>query len=126
VAIYGQAGAVARLGLNLPEDFGQQIIDSPASNNGGVPEKKHSSIYMFVGADGRLVSHDIALDGNSFRGGPHVSKRTFVNDLSWGGAIQPCRYFEVRYTHINRSRQFHGQAGNDVFGSIDVKLSVDF
>jgi lipid A 3-O-deacylase len=126
VAIYGQAGATLRLGLNLPEDFGAQIIDSPAANNGGLTVSNHCSIYLFAGADGRFVAHDIALDGNSFRGGPHIEKRTFVDDLVWGFTIQPWRRVEISYTHVNRGRQFHGQQGNDVFGSIDAKFSFDF
>jgi len=34
VDIFATAGATLRVGLNLPSDFGQQLIDSPASANG--------------------------------------------------------------------------------------------
>jgi len=126
VAIFGTAGATMRLGLNLPPDFGYQIIDSPASANGGRLTKPHSSIYLFAGADIRYVAHDITLDGNSFRSGPRVDKMNWVNDLTWGLAVQPCRYLEIRYAHVTRSRQFHGQSGNDIFGSFDVRFTYAF
>ena len=126
VAILASAGATVRLGLNLPNDFGQQIIDAPASNNGGLATARHWSIYAFTGANGRAVAHDITLDGNTFRGGPSVDRVPFVDDLIWGAAIQPCRYFEVRYAHVNRSHQFHGQQGNDIFGSLDARFMFSF
>jgi hypothetical protein len=126
VAIFGTAGATLRLGLNLPPDFGMQIIDSPASANGGLLPAPHSSVYFFAGADLRFVARDIALDGNSFRSGPSVKKRNWVDDLTWGFAVQPCRFVEIRYAHVSRSRQFHGQRGNDVFGSIDGRLMFSF
>ena len=126
IAIFATAGATVRLGLNLPQDFGHQIIDSPASANGGLAAKPHWSVYFFAGADGRLVAHDIALDGNTFRGGPHVDKRDFVDDLICGFALEPCRFVEISYAHVNRSRQFRGQQGNDVFGSIDARIGFPF
>jgi len=126
ISILATASATLRLGLNLPNDFGQQIIDSPASNNGGLAVSPHWSAYVFAGVTGRAIAHDITLDGNTFRGGPHVDKRDFVDDMTLGIAVQPCRYFEIRYSHINRSRQFHGQQGNDVFGSIDVRFMFEF
>ncbi|HSY18703.1 MAG TPA: lipid A deacylase LpxR family protein [Candidatus Acidoferrales bacterium] len=126
VAILATAGATLRIGLNLPNDFGQQIIDSLASNNGGLATSPQWSAYFFAGVDGRAIAHDITLDGNTFRGGPHVEKRDFVDDMTLGVAFQPCRYFEIRYAHINRSRQFHGQQGNDVFGSIDIRWMFSF
>jgi len=126
VAIFATAGVMLRAGLNLPKDFGMQLIDSPASNNGGLATSAHWSAYVFAAADARVIAHDITLDGNTFRGGPSVDKRNFVDDLSWGMAVQPCRYFEVRYAHVIRSRQFHGQQGNDVFGSIDARFMFSF
>ena len=126
VAIFATAGATVRLGLNLPPDFGMQVIDSPASNNGGRFTTRHSSIYLFASADGRYVAHDITLDGNSFRDGPRVDKFNWVDDLTWGCAVQPCRYFEIRYAHVTRSRQFRGQRGNDVFGSLDACFTFNF
>jgi len=126
VAIFGVAGVAARLGYNLPSDFGPQIIDSPASGAGGFEPARWFSCYTFAGVDGRAVLHDITLDGNSFRSGPSVDKYNFVNDLSWGVAAQLGRHFEISYAQITRSKEFVGQVNKDVFGSIAVKFMFSF
>ena len=127
VAIFGTAGATARIGWNLPDDFGVQIIDSPASVNGGLQHRENPfSLCAFAAADGRLVAHDITLDGNSYRQSQSVRKYDAVNDLSWGVAIQPCAHFEISYVQVTRSKQFSGQRRKDVFGSIDVKFMCAF
>jgi lipid A 3-O-deacylase len=127
VFTFATAGATGRLGYNLPHDFGEQIIDSPASVNGGFTRRTpRFSAYAFGGLDGRAVGHDITLDGNSFRSGPSVEKNVFVGDLSWGFAIQAFRHFEATYTHVTRTEEFHGQRGDDIFGSITVKLNFCF
>ena len=126
VATFFTAGGVARLGYNLPDDFGVQIIDSPASVNGGWKSAPRFSCYAFAGADGRAVLRDITLDGNSFRHSASVAKYNFVNDLSWGIAAQVGRHFEISYAQITRSKEFVGQVNKDVFGSIDVKFKFAF
>ncbi len=122
VFTFATAGATLRLGYNLPPDFGMPIIDSPASVNGGLTHNTPPFFaYTFGGIDGRIVGHDITLDGNSFRGGPSVEKNIFVGDLSWGVAVQIFRHVEITYTRIIRTAQFRGQEGDDIFGSFTVK-----
>ncbi len=127
VAIFATVGATARVGFNLPDDFGVQFIDSPASVSGRVSRRECGfSIYAFAGMDGRAVLHDLTLDGNSFRSSARVEKYNFVNELNWGIAVQPCRYVSVSWAQITRSKSFHGQRDKDVFGSLDVKVMVSF
>lgn len=121
------AGGTVRLGYNLPKDFGAAYIESPGSVNGGQrPTTPWFYAYGFVGADGRLVGHDITLDGNTGRGGPHVTKNVFVGDFSWGFAVQMFRHVEIAYTRIIRTEQFRGQDGDDVLGSLTVKGTFCF
>ena len=126
VAIFATVGATARLGFNLPPDFGLQIIDSPASANGRLPSAAWFSAYTFAGVEGRAVLHDMTLDGNSFRNGPRVDKYNFVNDLSWGLALQAGPHFAISYAQVTRSKEFVGQQHKDVFGSIDLKFYFAF
>ena len=122
VFTFAQAGTAVRAGFNLPDDFGMQIIDSPASVNGGLTRKAPFwSAYAFGGMTGRAVGHDVTMDGNSFRGGPSVEKRNLVGDLTWGGALRLFRHLEIAYTHTERTIEFRGQHGDDKFGSITVK-----
>ena len=127
VAIFATAGVTARLGINLPADFGLQIIDSPASVNGGLDaHTPWFACYTFAGVDGRCVAHDMALDGNSFRHSPSVEKYNFVNDLSWGVAVDLGRHLEISWMQVTRSKEFHTQQQKDVFGSINFKARWDF
>jgi lipid A 3-O-deacylase len=127
VFTFATGGATVRLGYDLPPDFGPQIIDSPASVNGGLTRQAPAFFaYAFGSLDGRIVGHNITLDGNSFRGGPSVDKNTFVADLSWGFALQLFRLIELSYTRIIRTEEFQGQKGNDVFGSILLKGKFGF
>ena len=127
VAVFGTVGVTARLGINVPQDFGVQILDSPASANGGMNQATHRfALYTFAGVDGRCVVRDISLDGNTFRTSQSVGKYNFVNDLSWGVAVDFCRHFELSWTQITRSKEFVGQVHKDVFGSINLKFQIPF
>jgi lipid A 3-O-deacylase len=127
VFTFATVGATVRLGYNLPPDFGAQIIDSPASVNGGLTRNTPGFfIYGFCGLDGRAVGHDITLDGNSFRSGPSVRKNPFVGDASMGFALQVLRHVEIAYTRIIRTEEFRGQDGVDILGSITAKGKFDF
>jgi lipid A 3-O-deacylase len=127
VFTFATAGSAFRLGYNLPKDFGEQIIDSPASANGGFsPTEKWFSVYTFAGVDGRAIARDITLDGNTFRDSPSIAKNYFVGDLSLGAAIQFGRHVELAYVHINRTKEFRGQNDQDIFGSLILKVSSDF
>ena len=127
VFTFATAGATLRLGYDLPPDFGVPISDSPASVNGGCTRKTPWFFtYAFGGIDGRVVGHDITLDGNSFRGGPNIDKNIFVGDVSWGFAVQMFRHIAIAYTRIIRTEQFRGQNGNDIFGSLTLKGTFPF
>ena len=127
VNTFATGGATVRLGHNLPRDFGVQIIDSPASVNGGLTRETPASFaYLFGGLDGRVVGHDVTLDGNTFRGGPSVEKEILVADISWGFAIQIFKHTEITYTRTIRTQEFRGQQGKDIFGSITIKGKFDF
>ncbi len=127
VNTFATGGATVRVGHNLPPDFGVQIIDSPASVNGGLTrETPEWFAYLFGGVDGRAIGHDITLDGNTFRGGPSVDKNYFVADLSWGFAVQIFRHTEITYTRVIRTEEFHGQNREDIFGSVTIKGKFGF
>ena len=132
VFTFGTAGVTGRLGWNLPPDFGEATIDSPGSvNSGFTRDGSRLSVYVFGGLDGRAVGHNITLDGSWFRSDPTVNPEVFVADVSYGFALlinPPIRFPQVEFsfTHIERTHEFHGQSGNDVFGSLTVKMNWSF
>ena len=127
IMVFQNLGATLRAGVNLPDDFGVQIIDSPASAGGGITSRSQAfSFYAFAGADGRAVEHNIFLDGASFRGGPSVERNPWVADLSCGAAMRLFRHFELSYTRVARTTEFVGQQKYDLFGSIEAKAMFLF
>ncbi len=80
--------------------------------------------FAFAGVDGRLVGHNIFLDGSLFRDGPSVARRDAVYDLMYGASV---RYeaLRVSVTRINRSEEFYtplGGGGKQSFYSINIGL----
>lgn len=118
---FASAGAMARLGFNLPSDYGPMRIDPslPGSNffepNGGI------SAYIFAGADGRAIARNIFLDGNTFRSSRSVSKFNFVYDYDLGAAIT-FRAVRLSYTYVIRSREFKTQDAMSKFGAVAVSF----
>ena len=80
--------------------------------------------YLFAAWDGGYVARDITLDGNTFRSSQSVDKYHFVNDVTWGFALDLGRHLELCYAHV--TWQFVGQVDQDAFGSINPKWRFTF
>ena len=78
---YVNAGAMARVGINLPDDFGPPRLEPSLPGSNFFEPNGTLSAYIFGGVDGRVVGRNIFLDGNSFQPSPSVDKRILV-DLS--------------------------------------------
>ncbi|HXC56764.1 MAG TPA: lipid A deacylase LpxR family protein [Rhizomicrobium sp.] len=120
---YVNAGAMARVGINLPDDFGPPRLEPslPGSNffepNGAI------SAYLFGGVDGRAVGRNIFLDGNSFAASPSVDKRILVGDVQVGAALQ-LGGTRLSFTHVFRSKEFDTQPSADQFGSVNLSFRL--
>jgi hypothetical protein len=130
VQTYANAGGTVRIGLNLPSDFGVQLIrpgggGSTPSNDldPRVSLKKNFSCFLFGGADGRAVARDIFLDGNTFRDSPSVDKKNFVADLSYGAGVIAGRW-QLTFTQVTRTQEFKGQPDRtNNFGSVTLSVA---
>lgn len=120
---YVNAGAMARFGWNVPDDYGPIRIDpsSPGSNFFERGENGPIGAYVFAGVDGRAVARNIFLDGNSFETSRSVSKKPLVGDLQFGAAIT-LGGTRITYTHVIRSKEFDTQHGHDQFGAVNVSF----
>lgn len=119
VFTYANVGGSVRMGRNLSLTHGAPFIrpSLPAANV--VRRKGMVGWNVFAGVDGRWVVRNIFLDGNTFRGGPSVSKRPLVLDFQAGIEFI---YKDVRvsFTQTLRTREFDGQENPDRFGSLGV------
>ena len=118
---YANLGAMARLGFNLPGDYGPMRIEPslPGSNffepTGGL------SAYVFGGVEGRAIARNLFLDGNSFQTSRSVDKMNLVDDMVFGGVIT-FRALRIAFTHVIRSREYKTQSSPDRFGAVDVSF----
>ncbi len=126
VHTYANAGMEARIGWNLPRDFGTSLIRPAGDSN--APLKAHYprlsrdqnfSLYVFAGADGRGVLRNIFLDGNTFTDSHSVDKKHFVANIG-GGIGLIIHRFKLTYTHVLQTKEFRGQKDNQTFGSITL------
>jgi lipid A 3-O-deacylase len=130
VQTYANTGGTARLGFNLPSDFGVQLIrpggaGSTPSNDQDprVSLQKNFSVFIFGAADGRAVARDIFLDGNTFRDSPSVDKEALVADLSYGVGVIAGRW-QLTFTQVTRTREFTRQVERfNRFGSATLSMA---
>ncbi len=119
-------GALLRLGQGLEADFGPpRIRPALAGSVFFEPTERPAGEfgwYVFAGAEGRAVAHDIFLDGNTWRDSRSVDRRPLVADLQAGVAL---RWGAARltYTQVWRTEEFYGQRGGfQVFGSLSLSI----
>ena len=129
VYTYGNLGAEARVGWNIPADFGTSLIRPGGDTNAPVDSSdprltnRHTfSVHGFMAVTGRVMLRDIFLDGNTFSSSHEVERRYLVGDLVVGvSAI--ARGIKVSYAQVFRTREFSDQADSHNFGSISVSFT---
>ncbi len=112
-------GAVARIGYDLPSDYGPPLIRPSMPGSDFFIPRKDFGWYLFAGAEGRAVARNIFLDGNTFKDSPGVDKYPLIGGLQAGIAFT---FGETRlaYTHSLRSREFHGQDEAEAYGALTL------
>ncbi|MFP5222005.1 MAG: lipid A deacylase LpxR family protein [Acidobacteriota bacterium] len=120
------AGFEARLGYNLPWDFGTSLIrpgagvEAPAASNDPRLNKDNSpGVHIFVGANGRAVARNMFLDGNTWQDSARVAKKPFVADVMAGVGVM-MGSVKLTYTHVLRTQEFYNQKSPQMFGSVSL------
>ena len=114
---YANIGAQVRLGWRLPADFGTNLIRASGDSNS--LRRPPWSVFGFGAVDGRVVFHDVTIEGNTFRSSAGVKREVWVGDLIGGLAVGTERW-QITYAQAARSAEFKGQPKAAVFGSISV------
>ena len=118
---YVNAGGMARIGINLPKDYGPLRIDPSLPGSGYYEPTADVGAYIFAGVDGRAVARNLFLDGNSFQDSRSVDKENLVGDVQFGAAIV-FRAFQLSFTHVLRSREYKTQKRQEQFGAVDLSF----
>ena len=130
VATYANAGAEFRIGVNLPDDFGTAPIGPGTATSTPVEGRQQADrakkfdlgAYLFARADGRVVAHNIFIDGNTFGDSHSVGRKWLVADLSVGASLN-YKNTKLTYAVVYRSKEFDGQEEGQLFGSISVNFA---
>ncbi len=120
-------GGMFRIGWNLPGNFGLQTVDSLTTPEGGLPPgpiewSRRLGVFAFVGTEGRLVAHNIFLDGNLFQSSQRVEKEPFIGELRTGFAVQLGRCL-IGFTQVFRTPEFRKQPEHDAYGSVFAQIA---
>lgn len=120
-----RAGAIVRFGQNMT-GFGPDSIEPGGAMLKNARRQQDEGRYQswewfaFAGVDGRLVAHNIFLDGSLFRDGPSIESNSRVYDVSAGLSARIDKV-RVSVTRIKRSEEFDG-SGKQRFYSINFGI----
>jgi lipid A 3-O-deacylase len=115
--IYAQAGGIVRIGSGLDSDYGPAVIEPVMTGTNAYTPTQPLVWYIFAGASGRLVAHDLLVQGNDFQSSRGVDLTPVQGDAEVGAAIIA---FGVRLsaTEIFTTSEFHHAAPAFQYGSI--------
>ena len=122
IAIKANAGALFRIGWNVPEDFGSNSIDEGGENGIPIrtqclcPVSKPFSLTLSVAGGGTYVARDIFLDGNTFTDSHSVDKKEFKGYVSIGVSTRYKNY-NLDYIQTCHSAQFESKKPTHSIGS---------
>ena len=126
-----RAGGIVRFGQNMT-GFGPDSIEPGGAMLKNArrqqDEGRHQpwEWFAFAGVDGRLIAHNIFLDGSLFRDGPGIARNDKVYDITAGLSARIDKV-RVSLTRIKRSEEFTtplGGSGEQRFYSIN--LGIEF
>jgi hypothetical protein len=123
VFIYGAGGAMARLGFDLPGDYGPPRIQPSLPGSEFFLPRRNLGGYLFLGAEGRAILRNLFLDGSTFEESHSVQRKPLVADVQAGVALV-FRGFRLTYTYVVRTREFTGQSGGDTFGAFTLSVRI--
>ncbi len=129
VYVDAQAGALVRVGLNLPADFGPGFLQDigDATQN----PARGWVFYVYAGAAARLVAHDIFLAGGTFNDGPSVDIEPVVGEVAYGFVLSRrsnsgAGRLEFAWGQRYSTDFFEGQDGSDGLGQIALTWSWEW
>lgn len=121
---YANGGGFARLGYNLPDDFGVQRMEPTARvMKKGAGWLNWVGIYGYIDWDNRWVIHNITLDGNTFKESMSVDKEPYVMDTEYGVNVTIWR-ISFTYGANYRTKEFEGQPESETYGTAVISFSI--
>jgi lipid A 3-O-deacylase len=104
------AGIIFRYGLNLPNDFGPERLEAPASGCIAKPVDIHTA-YIFTRIGGKLVQYDRFLSG--------LDTKPVVGQFQLG-VVYRYKSLEASYSQTFLSNEYEEQDNSDSYGAINL------
>jgi len=123
-----EVGVLGRVGYQLPDDFGPDRLSDIGSLTGDMASGW--SWYLYGRLAGRVVQHDIFLDGSDFRDSPSVEHEPFVGEGELGFALayrDGERWsLAMNYGQVYRTQEFKTQNDNHQFGRFSLAFTYNY
>jgi hypothetical protein len=124
VRVYAESGVVFRLGQGLDSDFGVARIRPGMSGDDAFRPTRPFAWYVFAGADGQGVAHDLTVQGSTWQDSYGQKLKPLVGEFEGGLAVMVYGA-RLTYTHVVDTQQAqHQKGGLHQLGSL--ALSVRF
>jgi hypothetical protein len=132
-----RGGFMLRAGWNLPDDFGPGELSRPADFTSHAPFTRTGpfedfwggqTFYVFARPYGRLVAHNVLLQGDNWSGRDPVTAtpEPAVFAFQAGIVYRFLQYFEFGYMTTWESPEFRGQRGWDSWSSVQLTFTTTF
>lgn len=120
-----EGSITARIGWNLPNDFGPRRLADVGSATGGW--SSDFGFYVFVRGQAQLVEHNIFLDGNTWKDSQWVSKEPVVLEAQVGFVALLWQHFEIGWSKTFQTEGFKDEpGGGQSFGAITLAWVTSF
>lgn len=128
VLVGAHAGALVRLGYNIPDDYGPTRPSSTDGDPVFIPRSNRNpeqwGIYSYGGVRGNLILHNIFLDGSIFQESHHVTKYPVNGETEFGVGVHYDRWSFV-WRYVTKSPEFEERSTFNSFASISISYSRD-
>lgn len=132
VSTKASAGALYRVGFNIPRDFGMSSLDEAGYSSIPLTSKHISApsklwnLYLNFSAGSNLVLRDIFLDGNTFKES-HSQDKNLLNAYVGAGISMRYRRFSIDYQHYYYTKEYDNRGKHkDYLGYGSLILNYDF
>jgi lipid A 3-O-deacylase len=121
------AGCTGRIGINLDESFGpgslHHVIDLTTNAS---RRKDDVSFYLFGRFEGRVVEHNMFLEGNNWSYSQGVDINNLVGEGSFGVVLLLGQSVELMISQTYLTQEFKDQTTHDSYGTYQVKVNITF
>jgi len=129
---YAESAVTFRIGQRLPDDFGPGRINDLQSTTGDAYKNNDWSWYVYTRLGGRVVEHDLFLDGSNYDSSLSVDREPLVGEVQGGFALSYRPNYNNRFdltwglTVMTDSFDAPGDRGTDSYGTIVLAWVMTF